>query len=250
MTYSPLVSLIHLSPMNSGKRNHKIDTISIHCVAGDLSVEALGNLFQTREASSNYGVDSSGRIGLYVDEENRSWCTSSASNDNRAITIEVANIEAKEPYRISDKAYKSLIELLVDICKRNNIPKLMWKADPSLIGQVDKQNMTVHRWFANKSCPGTWLFQHHGQIADDVNTVLRAEEDDDMDINRFAELMKEYRKDLQDNDASAWSAEAREWAINVGLVKGNGSGNYMWEDLLTREQMAVMLYRFAQSIGK
>ena len=185
MSNSPLVNYVQLSPNHSGRRKHKIDTISIHCMAGNLSVEACGNLFarSSTEASSNYGIGSDGRIALYVDESNRSWCTSSAANDNRAVTIEVANIEAKEPYRISDAAYRSLIKLLADICKRNGIKELRWKADPALLWQTDKQNMTVHRWFAAKSCPGTWLYEHHGQIAADVNKILK---EDRVDVRNLA----------------------------------------------------------------
>jgi hypothetical protein len=174
MSNSKLISYTKLSPNNSGKRNHAIDTISIHCMAGNLSVESCGALFadSSRKASSNYGIGSDGRIALYVDEANRSWCTSSSSNDNRAITIEVANTEAKDPWPVSDAAYESLIKLLVDICQRNGIKQLLWKADKSLIGQVDKQNMTVHRWFAAKACPGEWLYSRHGQIAEEVNKRL------------------------------------------------------------------------------
>lgn len=172
-TNSSLVNYTRLSPNHSGKRNHTIDTISIHCVVGQCSVETLGYIFADsgRQASSNYGIGYDGKIGMYVEEKNRSWCTSSASNDNRAITIEVAS-DTYEPYRVNEAAYKSLIRLLVDICKRNGIKKLLWKADKSLIGQVDKQNMTVHRWFANKSCPGDYLYNLHYQIADEVNKQL------------------------------------------------------------------------------
>ena len=178
MSNSPLVSYTKLSPNHSGKRKHAIDTISIHCMAGNLSVERCGELFQNKErqASSNYGIGSDGRIGLYVDEANRSWCTSSASNDNRAVTIEVANTVAKDPWPGSDAADKSLIDLLVDICQRNGIPKLLWKGDKNLVGQVDRQNMTVHRWFAAKACPGDWLYSRHGQIAAEVNKRLEAAE--------------------------------------------------------------------------
>lgn len=184
MSNSSLVSYVRRSPNHSGPRTHKIDTVSIHCMAGNLSVETCGSLFadSSREASSNYGIGSDGRIALYVDEANRSWCTSSASNDNRAVTIEVANIEGREPYRVSDAAYKSLIRLLADICKRNGIPRLLWRGDPSLIGQVDRQNMTVHRWFASKSCPGNWLYAQHGQIAADVNKLL---EDEDVEVREL-----------------------------------------------------------------
>ena len=172
-TNSSLVSYKKLSPNHSGLRNHTIDTISIHCTVGQVSVETLGNVFSTtsRQASCNYGIGSDGRIGLYVEEKNRSWCTSSSSNDNRAITIEVAS-DSTHPYKVNSKAYESLLNLLVDICKRNNIKKLLWKGDKSLIGQVDKQNMTVHRWFANKSCPGDYLYNLHGTIASEVNKRL------------------------------------------------------------------------------
>lgn len=172
-TNSSLVNYKKISPNKTSPRNHKIDTISIHCVVGQCSAETLGDIFASpsRQASSNYGVDKDGRIGLYVEEKDRSWCTSSASNDNRAITIEVAS-DTYHPYKVTDKAYKSLIKLLVDICKRNGIKKLLWKGDKSLIGQVSKQNMTVHRWFANKSCPGDYLYNLHGQIAKEVNAQL------------------------------------------------------------------------------
>ena len=172
-TNSKLVNYTRISPNRSINRNHAIDTVSIHCVVGQCSVETLGSIFAStsKEASSNYGIGYDGRIGMYVEEKDRSWCTSSASNDNRAITIEVAS-DTYHPYRVNDAAYKSLIKLLVDICKRNGIKELKWRADKSLIGQVDKQNMTVHRWFANKSCPGDYLYNLHGQIAKEVNAQL------------------------------------------------------------------------------
>lgn len=168
---SSLVSYTKISPKKDSPRKHSIDTISIHCMAGQLSVEACGEVFQNREASSNYGIGPDGRIGLYVEEKDRSWCTSSASNDNRAVTIEVAS-DSSHPYKVTDAAYNSLIKLLVDICSRNGIRKLLWRGDKSLIGQVDKQNMTVHRWFSNKACPGDYLYNKHAEIANAVNTAL------------------------------------------------------------------------------
>jgi hypothetical protein len=136
-------------------------------------VETLGNVFAptSREASCNYGIGVDGRIGMYCEEKDRSWCSSSGSNDNRAITIECAS-DTTHPYAINDKVYKALIELLADICKRNGIEELKWKADKSLIGQPDKQNMTVHRWFADKSCPGDYIYNRLGQIASEVNDKL------------------------------------------------------------------------------
>ena len=172
-TNSELVSYKKISPYKTSLRNHNIDTITIHCMAGNLSVESCGNVFQTRSASSNYGIGSDGRIALYVDEKDRSWATSSPSNDHRAVTIEVANDGGADTgWHVSDKAMESLIELITDICKRNNIKKLLWRGDKSLIGQVDKQNMTVHRWFANKSCPGDYLYEKHSYIAEQVNKKL------------------------------------------------------------------------------
>jgi len=175
MSNSSLVNYTKISPNSSNPRNHVIDTITVHCMAGNLSVETCGNVFEptSRQASSNYGIGSDGRIGMYVEEKNRSWCSSSTSNDNRAVTIEVANDGGEETgWHVSDKAYAALIALVTDICKRNNIKELKWKADKSLIGQVDKQNMTVHRWFANKSCPGDYLYNRHGEIAEEVNKRL------------------------------------------------------------------------------
>ena len=202
MSNSTLVSYTKLSPNHSGKRNHKIDTVSIHCMAGNLSVETCGNLFANKErrASSNYGIGSDGRIALYVDEANRSWCTSSASNDHRAITIEVANNGgAEEGWPVSDKAYEALINLLVDICKRNGIKQLLWKGDKSLIGQVEKQNMTVHRWFANKACPGDWLYSRHLEIAQKVNERLNPEKEKDMAViyKTLSDVPASYRPAIQ-----------------------------------------------------
>lgn len=173
MSNSPLVSYTKISPNRNSPRNHKIDTITIHCVVGQCSVETLGNVFAptSREASCNYGIGVDGRIGMYCEEKDRSWCSSSGSNDNRAITIECAS-DTTHPYAINDKVYKALIDLLADICKRNGIEELKWKADKSLIGQPDKQNMTVHRWFADKSCPGDYIYNRLGQIASEVNDKL------------------------------------------------------------------------------
>lgn len=172
-TNSPLVNYTKISPNKNVNRNHTIDTITIHCVVGQCTVEALGNVFadSSAQASSNYGVGYDGKIGMYVEEKDRSWCSSNAANDHRAITIEVAS-DTTSPYAVTTKAYNALIELVADICKRNNIRELKWKADKSLIGQVDKQNMTVHKWFANKDCPGDYLYERMGAIATAVNKKL------------------------------------------------------------------------------
>ena len=177
MSNSSLVKYTKISPNKTSPRDHAIDTITIHCVVGQVSVERLGEIFAptSKKASANYGIGSDGRVGMYVEEKDRSWCSSNADNDNRAITIECAS-DTKYPYAINDAVYKTLIELCADICKRNNIKELKWKADKSLIGQVDKQNMTVHRWFAKKSCPGQYIYERLGQKAEEVNKKLKASE--------------------------------------------------------------------------
>lgn len=172
-TNSPLVSYTRISPNKTPNRNHAIDTVTIHCIVGQWTAKQGCDYFATtnRQCSANYVVGKDGSIGLSVEEKDRSWCSSSASNDNRAITIEVAS-DTTHPYKVTDAAYQSLIALLADICKRNGIKELKWKADKSLIGKVEQQNMTVHRWFAPKACPGDYLYNLHGQIAAEVNKRL------------------------------------------------------------------------------
>ena len=189
-TNSPLATVKILSPKHSGLRKHTIDTITIHCVVGQCTAKSLGEYFLTtsREASSNYGIGKNGDIGLYVEEKNRSWCSggkdkngnvirvngiSGADNDHRAVTIEVAS-DTTHPYAVTDAAYKALLDLVTDICERNDIKELKWKGDKSLVGQIDKQNMTVHRWFALKECPGDFLYNKLPEIAAEVNKRLKA----------------------------------------------------------------------------
>lgn len=202
MSNSSLVSYTKISPNKTSPRNHKIDTISIHCMAGNLSVETCGNLFAktSKQASSNYGIGTDGRIALYVDEKDRSWCTSNAANDNRAITIEVANDGGAETgWHVSDKALNALIDLLVDICKRNGIKALKWQANKALIGQVDKQNMTVHRWFAAKACPGDYLYNLHYEIANRVNERLGSSQVSNAEAPKTSETIYRVRKSADDS---------------------------------------------------
>lgn len=174
MSNSSLVSYTRISPNRNSPRNHAIDTITIHCVVGQLSAKSICDMFAgaSYPASCNYAIGTDGEIGLCVEEKDRSWCSSNRENDNRAITIECASDE-EDPYAINDKVYASLITLCVDVCRRNGIKELKWKGDKSLIGQVDKQNMTVHRWFAAKACPGDYIYNRLGQIATEVNAQLR-----------------------------------------------------------------------------
>ncbi|MCI6996667.1 MAG: N-acetylmuramoyl-L-alanine amidase [Eubacterium sp.] len=176
-TNSSLVAYRKLSPNHSGQRKHGIDRISPHCVVGQCTAEGLGDWFAktATQASSNYGIDRDGRVGLYVEEKNRSWCTSSNTNDQRAVTIECAS-GTSEPYEMNGKVYVSLVELCTDICRRNGKKKLLWFADKSKSlnyePESDEMVITVHRWFANKSCPGDWLYARLGDLAEKVTAKL------------------------------------------------------------------------------
>lgn len=176
-TNSSMVIYTKLSPNHSGQRTHAIDRITPHCVVGQCSVETLGNIFSptSRQASSNYGIGTDGRVAMYVEEKNRSWCSSSNANDQRAITIECAS-DTKEPYAMNSKVYDSLVKLCTDICKRNGKKKLLWLGDKTKTlnynPKPDEMVLTVHRWFANKSCPGNWLYSRLGDLASKVTAVL------------------------------------------------------------------------------
>ena len=176
-TNSSLVSYTKLSPNHSGKRTHSIDRITPHCVVGQCTAEGLGDWLakSSTQASSNYGIDKNGRVGLYVEEKNRSWCSSSNANDQRAITIECAS-DTTEPYAMNSKVYDALIKLCVDICKRNGKKKLIWLGDKDKTlnynPKSDEMIITVHRWFDNKSCPGNWLYARLGDLAAKVTENL------------------------------------------------------------------------------
>lgn len=250
MANSALVSYTKLSPHHSGKRTHAIDTITIHCMAGNLSVETCGALFarESREASSNYGIGSDGRIALYVDEENRSWCTSSRANDQRAVTIEVANNGGEPDWPVSDQALGSLVDLVTDICKRNDIKALVWSNDKdSRMNHANGCNMTVHRDYAAKACPGNYLYNLQGKIASEVNSRLR-EEEDTMTQEQFDKMMEDYERrhalPVPDSEPYDWEADGVKWATEKGLMAGDGTGNLMLHSPLTRGQFCVMLKRY------
>lgn len=171
---SSLATVKIYSPNHSGQRNHSIDTITIHCMAGQMSAESCGNLFSSSsvEASSNYGVGPDGKIGLYVEEKNRSWCSSNGANDNRAVTIEVAS-NSYHPYAVTDAAYNATIKLVADICIRNGIRTLKWSTSKyDRMNHVNGCNMTVHRDYANKACPGDYLYERMGDIARKANAII------------------------------------------------------------------------------
>ena len=240
MTYtnSSLVSYTKLSPNHSGQRTHSIDRITPHWVVGQCSVETLGNVFlpTSRQASSNYGIGVDGRVGMYVEEKNRSWCSSSAANDQRAVTIECAS-DSKAPYAFKDVVYEKLIQLCTDICKRNGKTRLLWLGDKDkTLGYTpapDEMVLTVHRWFANKSCPGDWMYARMGDLAEKVTAAL--------DGQTQAPL---------DNTPAAWSKDAVNWALENRLLLGDANGDLKLRENLTREQFCVMLKRYHDLLQK
>lgn len=255
MSNSSLISYTKLSPNHSGKRTKKIDTITIHCMAGQLSVESCGALFaqSSRQASSNYGIGPDGRIALYVDEGNRSWCTSSNANDQRAVTIEVAS-DAAHPYAVKDKAYDALLDLVTDICKRNGIKKLVWSTSKNdRVNHLNGCNMTAHRDYAAKACPGDYLYNREGEIAAEVNRRLGATSSSTpstggstgtaaADINVGDEVeftgTRHYVSATATNASSCKPGKAKVTAIAKGkahpyhliAVSGGGSTVYGWTD--------------------
>jgi len=175
MSNSSLVTYTNITKtQKTSPRTHTIDTITIHCVVGQWTAKQICDYFANtdRNASCNYGVGKDGSIGLCVDETDRSWCSSNAANDHRAITIETAS-DTSSPYAVTTEAYNALIKLVTDICKRNNISKLVWSTDKNTrVNHLNGANMTVHRDYANKSCPGDYLYNKMGDIASQVNSLL------------------------------------------------------------------------------
>lgn len=215
---SPLATLSIISPNKSSRtidgKTYGIDTITIHCMATNWTSKRCGEYFANADAesSSNYGIGYDGDIAVYVPETHRSWASSNRINDARAVTIEVA-CDAKHPYAVSDKAYASLIALVTDICERNGIKRLVWSNNKDdRINHLNGCNMTVHRDFANKACPGDYLYSRMGKIAEEVNKKM---EDKPMTYN------EEYAK-----------------AIELGITDGSNP-----DEPCTRRQAAVMIYR-------
>lgn len=217
MSNSPLITHTNLTK-NYSKRTSKIDTITIHCFVGQVTAERGCEVFipAAKKASCNYVIGYDGSVGLSVEEKNRSWCSSSTSNDDRAITIEVAS-DNFEPYAITDKAYSKLIELCADICKRNGITKLVWSTNRTArVNHLNGCNLTVHRDYAKKSCPGDYIYSRMSQIVNEVNKMIT----------------------VNSNEPSDYAKESWEKLKAAGATDGsNPKGN------ATREQIAVMLDR-------
>ena len=177
MSNSSLVTYTKLSPNHSGKRTRDICRITPHCVVGQLTAAGIAACFTSpaRQASCNYGIGKDGGVALIVPENCRSWCSSSAINDQRAVTIECSS-DTVHPYPFTNKVWNKLVELCVDICRRNGKKRLIWISDKnkalSYEPKKDEMLLTVHRWFANKACPGDWLFSRLGSLASEVTKQL------------------------------------------------------------------------------
>lgn len=225
MSNSPLVTYTKLSPNHSGARTHAIDRITPHCVVGQLSAAGICGCFPAgRDASCNYAIGTDGDVGLCVEEVNRSWCSSSNANDQRAVTIECAS-DRSEPYAMNSKVYATLVNLCVDICKRNGKNKLLWFGDKNKsLNYSPKSNemvLTVHRWFANKSCPGNWLYTRMGNLAAEVTNRLTGGTS-----NQGGGNVPSDGKTLYRVQTGAFSKKANADAL-VAKLKSKGFGTYM-----------------------
>ncbi len=236
MASSKLVNYRRISPNRNSPRNHPMDRISIHCVVGQCSVRTLGEIFAVDGgASCTYGIGYDGSIGEFCPEGDRSWCTSSAANDHRAITIECAS-DAFYPYAVNDKVYAALLDLCTDICQRYGKKKLLWFGDKEKsLGYTPKSDevvLTVHRWFDNKSCPGDYLYNRHPQIAAEVTARLtkKAEEDDYMNKDQIMkELGDKYIKTF--NDLPNWAKPAVRELLDKGYINGGTDASTNPDDI-------------------
>ena len=227
-TNSPLVVHTKLSPNHSGQRTHSIDRITPHCVVGQLSAESICGCFisTSRQASCNYGIGTDGRISMSVEEKNRSWCSSSRENDQRAVTIECAS-DKTAPYAFNDAVYASLVNLCVDICQRNGKSKLLWLGDKNktlaYAPKSDEMVLTVHRWFANKSCPGDWLYNRLGNLAAEVTKRLTGGSTDTGKVDVPSDGKTLYRVQTgafsKRSNADAWAAKLKVAGFDTYIVQ-------------------------------
>ncbi len=255
MSNSRLPTYVRLSPNVTKPRQGTIKGVAIHCTAGgkDLPAERFADMFRfikrdpKNGASCHYVVGGDGSIAQVCGEENRAWCTSNKI-DHQLVTIEVAS-DNVAPYLVNTAAIEALVKLLVDICQRNGIPKLLWKGDKSLMGHWDKQNMVVHRWTANKACPGDFLYNLHPKIANAVNEILAGKEEEEMDVNTFLNSLTDEQaytlleKAMRHADTMlepVWSRTDGHWAkaTEKGIINGEGP-----ERPIKRDEVVTILGR-------
>lgn len=216
---SSLITAERISPNRNSPRNHKIDRLTIHCFVGQVTAEQGLAVFakKSKKASCNYVVGCDGSVGLCVPEGDRSWCSSSAANDNRAITIEVAS-DTKHPYAVTDKAMDALLDLVEDICRRNGKLRLLWFGDKKKTLAYepadDDMVMTVHRWFAAKECPGQYLLDMHPVIEAEINERLWGDREETETVSGTYTVQK---------GDTLW-ALSRKWGVSVeDIVNANKS---------------------------
>lgn len=204
MALSKLCKVVRLSPNCTKPRNHAIDRLTYHHMAGKLTAESCLELFSksSRQASSNYVIGYDGTIGGCVDENNRPWTTSSRENDNRAITFELSNSATGGNWPVSDATIQAAIDLTVDICKRHGKTKVLWFGDKAkTLAYTPADNelvVTVHHWFANTNCPGPYLKGKLPYIVSEVNKRLNQnQEETEVRYNTVKELPKWAREDVQ-----------------------------------------------------
>lgn len=255
MSNSKLPTYASYSPNCTAPRQGSIRGVAIHCTAGgrNLPAKSFADMarFAKRDAkngaSCHYVVGGDGSIAQVCKEENRAWCTSNKI-DHQLITIEVAS-DAASPCQVNPEAVAALIRLLADICQRNKIPKLLWQGDKALMGRWDKQNMVVHRWTANKACPGDYLYNLHPRIASAVNEILAGKEEEDMDANTFLNsltdeqaytLLEKAMRHAGTMLEPVWSRTDGYWeaAKAKGVMNGEGP-----ERPVKRDELAAVLGR-------
>lgn len=255
MSNSRFPTYVRLSPNVTKPRQGTIKGVAIHCTAGgkDWPARRLADMTHftkyDREngASCHYVVGGDGSIAQVCGEENRAWCTSNKI-DHQLVTVEVASSNVA-PYLVNTAAIQSLVKLLVDICQRNGIPKLLWKGDKSLMGKWDQQNMVVHRWTKNKECPGDFLYNLHPKIASAVNEILEGKEEEEMDIEKFLKqltpemcycIMTEATNYANTMLEPMWSRTDGHWAkaTEKGIINGEGP-----ERPIKRDEVVTILGR-------
>nr|DAP66656.1 MAG TPA: N-acetylmuramoyl-L-alanine amidase [Caudoviricetes sp.] len=255
MSNSRLPTYVRLSPNVTKPRQGTIKGVAIHCTAGgkDLPAERFADMGRfikhdpKNGASCHYVVGGDGSIAQVCGEENRAWCTSNKI-DHQLVTIEVAS-DNVAPYLVNTAAIEALVKLLVDICQRNGIPKLLWKGDKSLMGHWDKQNMVVHRWTSNKACPGDFLYNLHPKIANAVNEILAGKEEEEMDIEKLLKqltpemcygILTEAMNYADTMLEPVWSRTDGHWAnaTEKGIINGEGP-----ERPIKRDEVVTILGR-------
>lgn len=259
---SPLATYTRITNNKTTLSSKTINRITIHCFVGQVTAKQGVDYFATtkNQCSANYVIGYDGSIGCSVNEKDRSWCSSSAANDKQAITIEVAS-EKTTPYKVTGKAYAALLNLVEDICRRNGKTKVIWNSNKTIaLNYKPADNeviLTVHRWFANKNCPGDYLYNKHSEIASTITsrlnpsaTVSKKEEEEEVTQEQFNTMMNNWINEQAKKDPGTYSVDARTWAEKNGLINGDTNGNKMYKKFITREEFVVVLNRLMDNIKK